>query len=57
VKGQEIEMGVARENNARRFKKKREGMYVILEPIETLDSYMKAVVDDSGELEDGMNMD
>ncbi len=33
VKDQKIEMGIARENNQKRFKKVRDGMDIIFEPI------------------------
>lgn len=34
VKDQPIEEGRARVNNAGRFRKKREGLYIVLEPIQ-----------------------
>lgn len=38
---QPIEEGHARENNARRFVKKRMGLYVILEPVKNPEAYWK----------------
>jgi hypothetical protein len=41
VKDQPIEEGHARENNAKRFMKKRVGLYVILEPVKNPEAYWK----------------
>jgi len=50
IKGQLIEEGRARDNNARRFVKKREGIYVVLEPIKNPEEYAKVqIYDDEGD--------
>jgi hypothetical protein len=41
VADQPIEGGRARENNAKRFVKKRVGLYVVLEPVKNPEAYWK----------------
>jgi hypothetical protein len=41
VEDQPIEEGRARENNAKRFVKKRAGLYVVLEPVKAPETYLK----------------
>lgn len=46
VENQPVERGKASVNNAKRFIKKREGIYVVLEPVKDPEAYMKFPVDD-----------
>ena len=49
VRDQPIEEGRAKDNNAARFVKKREGLYVVLEPVKNPEAYMKVDYDDCGD--------
>jgi hypothetical protein len=49
VKNQPVEEGRARVNNAGRFRKKREGLYVVLEPIQDPEVYLKMKNPDNDE--------
>ena len=53
VKNQPEERGRAKDNNAARFLKKREGLYFVLVPIENPEAYMK--IDHDGDNRDGRN--
>jgi hypothetical protein len=48
VRYQPFEEGRAKVNNAARFRKKRDGIYVVLMPVEDPDAYMKNKLDDGG---------
>jgi len=52
VRNQPVEGGRAKDNNAARFRKKRDGLYVVFEPLDNPELYMKAD-DENG----GGNMD
>lgn len=57
VKNQPEEGGRARDNNAARFLKKEEGLYVVLVPIENPEAYMKTDYgDDNDDGGDGAGM-
>ncbi len=45
VEGQKVEKGNAKLNNAKRFRKKRQGIYMVLEPVANSHDYKKAQVD------------
>jgi hypothetical protein len=55
VRDQPIEEGRAKDNNARRFVKKREGLYVVLEPVKNPEAYMNVDYDDDGDMVDMVN--
>ena len=44
VRGQLIEGGRARDNNGRRFVKRKEGIDIVLEPVKSLEAYLKVQV-------------
>lgn len=46
IRDQPIQEGRAKENNAARFLKKRDGLYVVLEPVKNPEAYMKVDYDD-----------
>jgi hypothetical protein len=55
IKDQPIEEGIAKDNNAARFRKKRDGLYIILEPVENPEAYMKSFDDNVGKDEGVMD--
>ena len=59
IKGQKIEAGRARDNNARRFAKQKGGLYVVLNPVKSPEKYMKipALTEEDDDNDDGGNGD
>jgi hypothetical protein len=51
VKNQPVEGGRASENNAKRFIKKRQGIYVVLEPVKNPEAYMKFNADGNNDID------
>jgi hypothetical protein len=53
VRNQQIEEGRAKENNARRFVRKLDGIYWVYELIKSPEEYMKIQVPQTGHTSDG----
>lgn len=57
VRTQPLEGGRAKVNNAARFRRQRDGLYVVLVPVENPAAYMKADDDNDGDAGDKARMD
>lgn len=57
VKNQRLEDGRAKANNAARFERQRDGLYVVLVPVENSEAYMNIEYDDDNDVRDEADMD